>query len=428
MKTNISKTGLLLIMGILFISCSNDDDATKPITPKTENNYMLVTSVDAGGGSAYSYYIQPVKGLSDKTGYVNADAIELFTNGYAGIYNHKNNIYVNQYVPDQNIFKWELNDDGSYKKTGTVNVAELSYQGNLIFKDDNTAFVGGVGNKIVILNPTTMEKTGFIDLTDISRVGEVTNYPKEGDKINLEVFTDLIIRDNVLFAAVGYISDFTSYTPASTTADFIAIDLNKVNVNGNNKSEVVINSTSSDKGAAVGGWNSGWGVPFMNIDEKGDLYIMCHNFWGATKTGKNACMLRIKKGETKFDPNYYFDLESAAKGTGNPVVNFNYYKDGIFFGIANDISRVDPNNPWSYYIDDLAQWYKFDLYNKKATLVDAAYTKGVYAAKVHFESGKAYIPYQTKAKDYVIETDVNTLESKTIFTTEGAAEIIQLKK
>lgn len=428
MKKSIFKITLLAALTCtLFVACSENEEPTSN-PPETEKaNYMLITSVDAGGGQSFGYYLQNINSLTGKNKYTNSAAFEMFSNGYAGVFNYKNNIFINQYIPEQSIIKWEADTKGNYSKAGEISIPELGFQGNICFKDDNIAFVAGVGNNIVIFNPTTMIKTGTIDLSGISRVGEVTNYPNPGDKVNMEVITDLIIRDNQLFVAVGYINDLNSYIPASLTADFIVIDLTKVDVNTANTASVVLNTTSSDKGVAIGGWNSGWGAPFMKIDEKDDLYVLCHNFWGGTKTGKKTCLLRVKKGETTFDDSYYFDLETASKGAGNPVLNFNYYKDGVFFGIANDLSKLDPSNPWSYYIDELAQWYKFDIYKQTATLVSDTYSKGNFAAKVYFENGNAYIPYDTKEKSFVNEVRIATLKAKTIFETEGVSEIIKIQ-
>lgn len=426
-KLNLKKLAFLL-MAPFFTACTNDDAPTPASDKDKKANYALVSIVDSGGAKSFSYYLQTSTDLNTKNKYYNSDAIELFSNGYSAINSFNNNIFLNTYVPDQKVTKWEIDQNGNYSMAGEISVPELAFQGNMCFKNENTAFVGGVGTKIIIFNPTTMKKTGTIDLSDISRVGEATNYPNLGDKINTEVITEIIIRGNHLFAAVYYINNFESFTPASATADLIVIDLTKVNTNATNTANVVLNTTSSDKGAIIGGWNYGWGVPFMGVDEKGDLYVMCHNLWGLSQTGKKTCLLRVRKGETTFDDSYYFDLEAASKGTGNPVLNFNYYKDGVFFGIATDLSKVDPSDPWSFIVDEIAQWYKFDIYNKTATLVDPTYTKGNNAAKVHFEKGNAYIPYDTKEKSFIKEVNISSLETETIFETEGPAEIIKIKK
>ncbi len=416
---------LIAFISLLFCSCNKNDDDE----PKVDNSakYALVTTVK-GGTFNYGFYLQSIKTLSDKKEYNNKKATEIIAEGIAGIYEFNGNFYANKFGAPQEITKWVYDKKEGFTKEGRLSVSELGYQGNICFKDKNTAFVGGPSSsKILIFNPESMEKTGQIDFSSFSRLGEVTNFPSEGKKINAQVPTEMIISGNHLFIGFFFLNSLTPDIPASPTADMLVIDLNKVDIHSSDNSGAVVKWISSDKGNSVGSWNSGQGAKFMIKDSKNDIYMLCHNYWGGLNVGKPACILRIKKGETDFDPDYYFDLETASRGLNNPVVNFEYIGNGNFFATSNDKSKVNPDNPYSYYTDPIAQWYKFNLYDKTAQKVNDEYTIGAMASNIYFEKGKAYIPYVNKTASYIKEIDINTLKSKKMFTTAGIPRILKLK-
>lgn len=427
MKKFIFNLSSLLLIGLLLGSCESDDNGN--VEPEEEtNNYSLLTLIQNNSYS-FNYYLQPIKNLDSQTAYTNENAVEILTETTAGVYQYGSDIYASSYSAPQSITKWSYDDTSEkFTQQGEVSTAELGYVGNICFKDETTAFIGGPSSQnIAIFNPTTMTKTGLIDFSSFARFGEVTNFPEEGSTINIEAPTEMVIRGNYLYVAFFLLNDLsTAYIPATLTADILVIDLTKVDITSTDNSDAIVKWISSDKGITVGAWNSGFGAKFMVEDEQNDLYILCHNAWGGLDYGKPNCILRIKDGETDFDPDYYFDLETASRGLGNPVLNLEYVGDGIFFGSSNDPSAINPDDPLSYYQDPIAQWYKFDLYNKTGAKVSDEYTKGSINAITYSENGKVYIPYQSITESHIKEVDIATLENTKLFTTTGSPVVRKL--
>lgn len=425
MKKSIANLSMLCMLFLVFISCSNDED---PNPNEDVNNYALFSFVQ-GGSYNFNYYLQPIKSLDAATSYDNRNAIEIVSETTTGVYDFGDDFYTNVYAAPENITKWSYNEDSKkFKNAGSISTVEYGYAGNPCFKNESTAFVGSPSSKrILIFNPSTMTKTGAIDMSSFSRVGEVTDYPETGNAINLEAPTEMIIRGDYLFIGYFLLNTAEPYTPSTLTADMLVIDLTKVDANSTDNSEAIVKWISSDKGVGLGSWNSGFGAKFMTVDEQNDIYVLAHNFWGGVNTGKPNCILRIKDGETEFDDDYYFDLETVSRGLGNPVLNLEYTGNGTFFGTSNDPSAINPNDPLSYYQDPIAQWYKFNLYDKTAIKVSEEYTKGSLNAVTYSENGKIHIPYQSATEAHIKEVDVTTLESKKLFTTTGASIIMKIK-
>ncbi|OED48636.1 hypothetical protein AB832_00190 [Flavobacteriaceae bacterium (ex Bugula neritina AB1)] len=427
MKKTINLVASVLTILVLQ-SCSKDDNDDQ-ITPEQTANYGLITRVENGGAASFNFYAQNVSDLSEVKTYTNSTATEVLTSDAAGITFYEGSLYLSSYVNNKNITKW-TNENGVYKKEGTINLTELGYSGNVHFKDENTAFIGGnTSSKIIIFNPSTMKKTGAIDFSSVSKVGTVTNLPLDGDKINVTVPTEMIIRGDYMFVSFMNMKDSNSYAPSTDSADVMVIDLNKVNPDNASNADAIIKWITDSRGVGPGSFNSGHGAKFMIKDESEDIYILCHNMWGSHRetTGKPACILRIKNGQTDFDPDYYFDLETVSRGLGSPVVNFEYVGNGDFYATSIDFSKIDPENPWSFYIDPISQWYKFNLTSKTAEKVSDQYTKGSNTAITYNENGKVYIPIENNTENFVLELDNSTLESRRTLTTAGATVLVKLK-
>ncbi len=428
MKKLVNCLGTVSMVLILLSSCSNDDDSPEPNKKEEKNNYALFSFVQ-GSSYIFNYYLQPIKELDGEASYDNESAIEIATETMAGVYEFESDFYTTAYAAPQSIEKWSYSEvDKKFVNAGEISTIEIGYSGAPCFKDKNTAFVGGPSSqKLLIFDPATMKKTGAIDFSGISRSGEVTNFPEAGKKINIEVPTEMIISGNYLFVGFFLLNTMEPYVPASDTADMLVIDLTKVDANSSDNSNAVVKWISSDKGVSVGSWHAGFGAKFLVEDENKDIYILCHNFWGGLDIGKPNCILRIKKGETDFDPDYYFDLESASRGKGNPVLNLEYVGNGNFFGSSNDPSAINPDDPLSYYQDPISQWYRFNLYTKTAKLVSDEYTRGSVNAITYSENGKVYIPYQSKTEAHIKEIDIESLKSKKMFTTASPSFIKKIR-
>lgn len=427
MNTITQKLFYVMLAILLFASCKKKDDDAKPTVNTGSASYALITRPQNTDGSTFAAYLQRLES-PDYTGTKdNADAHEISASHLGGVYEFKEAVYLNDY---QNglIERWTLSADNIAERTGSITVPELGFQGNIAFKDEHTAYIGGSG-KIVIFNPTTMVKTGVIDWSSLSRIGDVTDFPSNGATIQGEGVTEIIINGNYMYAALYYMYDFNSFTPATTTCDILVIDLTKVDNSSSDNSGALIKIISDNRGTFTGAWNTGGGVYYMKKTENGDVYVLCHNIFGGGRSlmGKPACLLRIKNGETAFDQDYYFDLETVAEGSGNPVTNFEYYGNGKFLATVLDPSKLDPGNPYSYNTDPVFRWWNFDLNTKTATKLDDEYTNGGKVARCYFENGYAYVPFSNKTANYINKINLSDFSKTKTVTTTGIPHILRLQ-
>ncbi|MEM1216578.1 MAG: hypothetical protein AAGJ82_12875, partial [Bacteroidota bacterium] len=407
------------------LGCEDDDD---PGTSGGLGEYAMVTASLNADGQTRAFYLQRVS-IDNKETLDNSDATELSAATAAMMHSFGSDIYFSDYAVGE-MRKWSIDENNNATMEGTMNISELTFQGNTAFLDDNTAFVGGISTDIIIFNPTTMQKTGSIDISAVSNIGVVTDFPHPGASIVAESVTEILIRDNLLFASLMPMSDLATQSPGEKGCSIVVINLDAVDANAQGNTDAVVKRIFDDRGSATGAWGSGGGSPFMRTDERGDTYVLCHNSWAGWRAAydRPAAMLRIPAGETDFDQDYYFDLESAARGDGSPVMNFEYYGNGNFLAAAQDPSAIDPNNPFSYFIDPIYQWWSFDLYNQTATIVTEEYTRAAVASVTYFEGGFGYVPFEANGEQYVMQVDLNTLETSKLFNTAGTPHLFSLEK
>ena len=415
----------MLVSVLVLTGCDEDDN---PTPSEGLGEYAMVTTTFNTDGRTRAFYLQRVS-VDNVEPVDNSGSTQLAGATGAMMHSFYGHIYFSDYMLGK-MERWSIDASNNATMEASMNLAELTFQGNTTFKDENTAFVGGVSTNIIIFNPTTMKKTGTIDISSVSKIGTVTNFPQEGAAIVVESVAEMIIRDNLLFAALMPLSSLENgQVPGDKGCPIVVIDLSKVDVNAQGNADAVVKRIYDDRGSATGAWGSGGGSPFMRLDEKGDIYVLCHNTWAGYRAvfDKPACILKIASGTTDFDQDYYFDLESVARGLGSPVMNLEYYGNGKFLGAAQDPTAINPDNPFSYYVDPVWQWWSFDLYTQTAKLVTEEYTRAASASVTYFEGGFGYVPFEANGEFFVMKVDLNTLESTKLFNTEGTPHLFSLK-
>lgn len=426
-KNKCLQLALIVFSSIsLFSSCKKDDDPS----PEVNSTYVLTTTVQGSDMYSNATYAQQFKLTNASSTIDNSAATEVhattagwpFSDGVSMFYLHQQTATIG---------KWDLNTTGGLSKTGEMNFADLIYPGNPFFHSETVAFLGGPGlSKIAIFNPKTLIRTGFIDYTKFSKIGQVTNFPSAGGTVTSEVVAEMIVSGNYMYAAMFSNGQSPGGdVPATKTCEILVIDITKVDPNSSDNSSAIVKRISDSRGSYTGAWGSGLGSNFMLKDENNDVYMLCHNQWGGARsiTGLPACVLRIKSGQTEFDQSYYFDVEKAATGTGNSVMAIEYAGNGKFFGLGMDPTAVNPDDPYSYYMDPIYRWYKFDLYAMSAQKVSDDLTKAK-CTRAYFEGDYVYLPVSNKTEDYITKTNISTLESTKLFNTNGAPVIHKLKE
>ena len=422
----------LVVCSTGLLACSEDDN-NKDTNTNYVDDYVLTTKVPGADMTTFAQYAQTFDLHSTESTISNSNATEIEAQYSTVVFPFNGSLYFSKYTVSK-VEKWNINESGELSQSGEIDFSELGYQSNLCFWNKEVAFTGGPGLfKIAIFNPSTMTHTGLIDLTDFSRINSVTNFPETGSAIGMQSPSEMIIRDNYMYIAIYYClsgpGGDTAWQPAIKSCEIIVVDLNKVDPASTDNSEAVVKKISDPRGSFTGAWASGGGSSFMILDENNDIYVLCHNMWANYRslTGLPTCVLRIKDGDTDFDPDYYFDLEAASTGEARPAMGLEYAGNGKFFGAVQDPAAIDPDNAYSYYLDPIYQWYQFDLYNKSAQQVSATYTKGAEAGKCYFEDNFAYLPMVTADENYVQKVNIESLETEKLFSTIGDPLILKMK-
>jgi hypothetical protein len=262
-----------------------------------------------------------------------------------------------------NIAKYRL-EGKIFTKEGEFSAGERGQAGSIMFVDDSKAYVPLLNQpELLIFNPTTMEITGSIDLSAYA-LGEGDTNPNASTGV---------IRDGKFFLGLAQF-DTTSTVYCQGGASVLVIDV----------ATDVIEKHIQDDRACMTGWILKEDV---FVDELGDIYVnnmAAFGFYPDFKAG----YLRIKAGETEFDPDYFFsitdlDLPEVPGGKVTWLWGGVYAGDGIVYG--NLWVPALSSNPPDYVNDKNFLAYKLDLRNQMVTAVDVPPTTGFSALQTMYD-------------------------------------------
>ena len=274
-KKHFSFLTVLLGTALFIVSCTDDNNNGDP----EEGKPTIIVSVDMQPQADMGYII-PLKDLNAGT-LSFSNAHEVKTNPY--LMSYKDWVF---YVPgtsDGVIIKYSRQENGTLKQEGKLQIASASpFCASIAFVSDSKAYASATNdNKIVIFNPTTMQKNGEINLAkpEWGIGGSSTPNP-----------IGLLLRDGKLYVGCGQFDQM----PISKPGAYVLIideatDTPQKMIQDNRLSSASI-------------FDCG-----MFIDENGDIYVTCWGSYGYVPTQKFG-LLRIKKGSEEFDPDYCFNM------------------------------------------------------------------------------------------------------------------------
>lgn len=128
--------------------------------------------------------------------------------------------------------------------------------------------------------------------------------------------------------------------------------------------------------------------------ENGDIYTFSPSSFagGYTQVTKKSGILRIRNGQQSFDPNYFFDVETASGGA--KLLSATYAGDGLLVARMQIPGTDDINALWGAFdvTVPICQIAIIDLNNKTVTHVkDIPVHGGQYGAQGLVEDGKVYV-------------------------------------
>jgi hypothetical protein len=346
MKT-VNFTAMMLFAALCFVACDKDNDKT----PDTSGNIKLVLSLSMQANETQVGYLAPVS-ESQLTGNgtvlltyaheVESDpCVEIFKDWA---------FYVPNAYQAPVIRRYTRQDDGSLLPSGSLTFSESAMTAglaNILILSETKAYASMMmGNKIVVFNPTTLQITGEIDLAkpEYGLNGSSTPNP-----------LGMIERDGKVF--VGCLE--LSSPPMSNDGAYMII------INEATDTPEKFISDLRGTGASFFG-NQG-----MYKDEKGDIYVLCYASYGYMP-GQKSGFLRIKKGATDFDPDYFFNITDKTipgiQGEHVVLTNFLYDSNGTAYMFGQNPTYA--SNPVDYVNDLPIESFKINLYDQTVTPLD----------------------------------------------------------
>lgn len=332
---------IALSVTILFATACDKDDPT-PTPDNEKKDILLVSSIVNPDGQSGTAFVQLIKDLSPQT-YKNKTSIP-FSFGITPVV-YKNWIFDPSCMGEKGTLdKLERIDENTLQKSGSLQLDGGSGACQMAFVSDTKAYVS-VWNKakILIINPTTMEKKGEIN---VSEYGKGDSDPNP---------TNMVLRDGLLYVALAQVgAKFMPY-PNRPYADVLIIDT---------KTEKPVKMITQK--------TAGFSYPSrpidprsMFMDEKGDIYINCMGYFGMG--GHKGGLLRIKKGETEFD-DYVLSIPDTNVEDMEHRVQvgwfFQYAGNGKLYAIAQCNAYFTDITKPNYLTDRTGVPIVIDIYNK----------------------------------------------------------------
>lgn len=343
MKKKISGAMLLLmsITTILFSSCT-------PNPPVVEDevkvgDLLLNTMLANPGGQTGSGWMQLIDGFTQKT-LSNKNAVQV---GYGQIpVCHGNDIYTFPSYGaqgDENVLiKWKRTK-GKLTQVATMPLPLNSTPRNIAFVSDTKAYLISTIGKFFVFNPQTMKMTDK----------EIDFAPYAAEGVGYPLFGAPFVHEDHLYITLNQ-TDLT-FMPKTEPQ----IDLAVINVKTDSVERIIYEKES---GIGIGTYT--YGVQTF-IDEKGDMYFICTGAYGMLPKYKTG-ILRIKKGETEFDPTYNWVLnDHPIEGEDGKTVwllQAIYTVNGKLYGTMEvPAYRENPEAP-NWFVDKSLISAEIDIY------------------------------------------------------------------
>lgn len=299
--------------------------------------------------------------------------------------------------------KYTRGNDGILEESGSLTLPASSQSIGLIIESATKGYISlqNLG-KIAVFNPASMSISSYIDLTSYA-LGDASPDP-----------SIMTLRNGKLYVACVQTSDgYTSQHPAQ----LLIIDV----ANGN-----TIASTTDSRTTWAGSIDE---QHSMFFDESGDLYVFCVASYGFAGPTQKCGFLRIKNGQTTFDPTYFFNVaDYSVTGIPNNKVDYlqhmRYTSGGIVYSTGNIYALA--SNPPDYINDRTMGSFKVDLINKTITKIDLPYSNG-YSASVFPYEGKILWGLATASATgiYTYDPATSSASSAPVVTTQGDPSIIE---
>ena len=392
----VSKSRMLSVTAItaisvmvFFSSCEDDLDAEQEI-PNAP--YVLSLGITSSGNT--TYYVVSTDNLMEGT--VNAVGKGIEQNGYHDYQQGGSTIFC-------------IGGLGVTNATGIVRGEDglLKEKGEFVFNNKISGFCQVDDNTMVALEIPDSKESGdkftfdTVDAKTAAIVSKNMDTPVSP--------TDLLDWPSITGMEYSGGNLYVTYTPMNTkTFETAYTDTCYVAVYQypGMKFKKLMKDTRMGPG---GSWNAFNGIV---KDEDDNLYIMSNSSLanGYSQSTKHAGFLKINKGETDFDTDYFFDFEAATGGM--KPAHIQYIGNGLVFAEVSTITQQTVADRWG---DKNLKCCIIDLKNKKVTDVEGIPVHNGNGGRRFAclkEGNYVYLPVSTNDGIYIYRTDISTCSAE----------------
>jgi hypothetical protein len=398
MKKVPLKIVTLFAVMVMLNACKKNSSEEGSTSPGLDKLLVVANITSANPVIAY---VGTLKDLS-VAAHSNAKARQFSEYPFITVY--KDNVFV---IPNKRgdvLRKFTRSTDGTLVDAGSLTLPASSQSIAVVVESDSKAYCSLQNTgKIAVFNPTTMVLSSYIDLTAYA-LGDASPDP-----------SIMVMRNGKLYVACVQTSDgYTSDKPAQV----LIIDV----ANGN-----AITSISDARTTWAGSIDERYSMFF---DESGDMYMFCVASYGFGGPTQKCGFLRIKSGQTTFDPTYFFNVADYTI-TGIPsnkvdyLQHMHYSSGGILYSTGNIYALA--SNPPNYITDRTMGSFKVDLYNKTITKLALPYSNGYSATVTLFQDKVLWgLSTNTGVGIYTMDIATGAISKDPVVTTQGDPSLIEV--
>jgi len=313
---------LLLMTSTALVSCNKDD---KPNDGNGENpangKYILLTAewgVSDGAGY-YAAYDKLPTGEVDNIG-----GLSLQARNYGGFRTYKNWIFNRQTLSGETgVVQYSLSANGKFAQSGFIKCGTSAQH---LVVNENTGFYYDADRgktKIQKFNPTTMERTGEIDLSAAIEKGA-------GISTNVTTGEQTIIsKEGKLYVNITYASEKVNGSADNMRNYSLAV----IDISTEKIEKVIVHPKAKNHGRA----NSEFPAWIHGSD--GALYLLTTG-WDTNEdrvmTPQNSFIFRIKAGETDFDKSWELSATDLGLPAGALLWSFRELNGKLYVDASQD--------------------------------------------------------------------------------------------
>jgi hypothetical protein len=298
-------------------------------------------------------------------------------------------VIVSQNKDSDEVLRFEIERDGELTPGGTLRAPARSTPSMVVFASPDKAYVSlPSAGKVLAFDPNTMEELATIDFNGpdwaVSEEDAGDENPDPGA---------LGVRDGKLYVGLAQLKN--EYT-AHRGVHLAIVDI---------ETDTIEKVLSDERGKLA---ESGGEVDRIFTDEDGDLYVYGAGSYGFDPEQSHG-FLRIKAGESEFDPDYELDVgavELDVPGGRMDYLNHLIYGgNGVVYATGNVPALA--SDPPDYAKDHTFQAVSVDLPAGKLTLLDLPRSNG-YSGAIAQVGDRLLVAVASEEAIGVFELDLET--------------------